>query len=113
MKKKIVLIALLAFAGLSVFAQPKYVTGANFSAATVAKTPKKIQLSLRSFRALPPSFSLEQYCPTPGDQGNHGTCVAFANGYGIATILYAKTHDLTDRGLIDKYVFSKRFFVLI
>ena len=109
MKKKIVFIALLAFIALSTFAQPKYVTGANFNPANVAKTPRKIELSLRSFRAFPPSFSLERYCPTPGDQGNHGTCVAFANGYGIATILYAKTHDLTDRALIDKYVFSPTF----
>ena len=109
MKKKIVFITLLAFIALSTFAQPKYVTGANFNPATIAKTPRKIELSLRSFRALPPSFSLEQYCPTPGNQGNHGTCVAFANGYAIATILYAKTHDLTDRAVIDRYIFSPTF----
>lgn len=58
---------------------------------------------------MPASFSLEQYCPTPSDQGNHGTCVAFANGYAIATLLYAKTHNITDKALIDKYAFSPTY----
>lgn len=84
-------------------------TGANFDLSTIAATPQKVELSLRSFRGMPTAHSLEKYCPTPGDQGNHGTCVAFANGYGIATILYAKTHNLTDKTLIDKYAFSPTF----
>lgn len=109
MKKQIVFIALAAVMALSVVAQPKYPTGANFNRATVAKTPRKVELSFRSFKSMPSSFSLEQYCPTPGNQGNHGTCVAFANGYGIATILYAKTHGITDKAVIDKYVFSPTY----
>jgi hypothetical protein len=84
-------------------------TGAVFNPATIAATPQKINLSFRSFRGLPESVSLEQYCPTPADQGNHGTCVAFANGYAVATILYAKTHNLTDKALINKYAFSAAF----
>jgi hypothetical protein len=35
--------------------------------------------------------------------------VAYANGYGIATLLYAKTHNLTNRAVIDKYIFSPAF----
>jgi len=93
----------------SVQAQKTYPTGANFNPATIAKTPRKVELSFRSFKSMPTSVSLEQYCPTPGNQGNHGTCVAFANGYGVATILYAKTHQLTDKALIDKYAFSPTF----
>jgi hypothetical protein len=58
---------------------------------------------------MPESFSLEKYCPTPGNQGNYGTCVAFANGYGVATILYAQTHGLENKSLIDKYAFSSSF----
>lgn len=81
-------------------------TGAIINPVTIAATPQKVALSLRSFRGLPSSYSLEKYCPTPADQGNHGTCVAFANGYGLATILYAKTHNITDKKLIDKYAFS-------
>ena len=87
----------------------EYSMGANFNPSTIAATPQKIALSFRSFAAMPASYSLEQYCPTPGNQGKHGTCVAFANGYSIATILYAKTHNITDKAIIDKYVFSPTF----
>ena len=101
-----VLFVLVAYTGM---AQPKHPTGAIFNAANIAKTPQKIKLSTRSFRGMPSSYSLEQFCPTAGDQGDHGTCVAFANGYGVATILYAKTHGLTDKSLIDKYAFSATY----
>jgi Papain family cysteine protease/Domain of unknown function (DUF4384) len=84
-------------------------TGANFNPETIAATPQKIELSFRSFTAMPTSYTLEPFCPTPGNQGNHGTCTAFANGYGIATILYAKTHNITDKALIDKYAFSPTY----
>ncbi|MBK7213226.1 MAG: DUF4384 domain-containing protein [Bacteroidales bacterium] len=90
-------------------AQDRRGMGANFDMATIAKTPRKVQLSLQSFRGMPEQASLEQFCPTPGDQGDHGTCVAFANGYGIATILYAKTHEITNKSIIDKYVFSPSY----
>ena len=75
-------------------------TGANFNPETIEATPQKIELSFRSFTSMPASYTLEPYCPTPGNQGNHGTCTAFANGYGIATILYAKTHNITDRAIV-------------
>lgn len=94
---------------VSLSAQDRRGMGANFDMATIAKTPRKVQLSFQSFRGMPEQTSLEQYCPTPGDQGNHGTCVAFANGYSIATLLYAKAHDITDKSVIDKYIFSPAF----
>ena len=93
----------------SSFAQEQHRTGANFDLSTIAATPQKVQLSLRSFRGMPEAVSLEKYCPTPGNQGRHGTCVAYANGYGIATLLYAKAHNLTDKTIIDKYIFSPAF----
>lgn len=34
--------------------------------------------------------------PTYRDQGQYSICVACAVGYGVSTILYAKTHGLTD-----------------
>ncbi len=94
---------------LHLAAQPRHATGATFNPATIARTPQKVQLSFRSFRGLPSAYSLEAWCPTPADQGNHGTCVAFANAYGVATILYAKTHNITNRAIIDKYAFSPTF----
>ncbi|WP_379084483.1 C1 family peptidase [Pedobacter sp. UC225_65] len=98
----------LGFTALRTNAQQRS-TGAIFNASTIEATPQKVTLSFRSFAAMPSSYSLEKYCPTPANQGNHGTCVAFANGYGIATILYAKTHNLTDKALINKYAFSPTF----
>jgi hypothetical protein len=103
-------ISLLASALLMCFAvNAQYGTGANFNPETIEATPQKIDLSFRSFTAMPASYTLEPFCPTPGNQGNHGTCTAFANGYGIATILYAKTHNITNRSIIDKYAFSPTY----
>ncbi len=91
------------------FAQRKFAMGEVIDMALISKTPQKVRVSERSFRGLPASYSLEQYCPTPGDQGQFGTCTAWANGYGLATILYASTHNLTDKALINKYAFSPTF----
>jgi hypothetical protein len=40
----------------------------------LAKASQKIQISERSFANLPTKFSMEKYMPTPGDQGQYGTC---------------------------------------
>jgi hypothetical protein len=102
------LFAALLFASVKINGQTYY-TGAIFNEKTIAATPQKITLSLRSFQDMPAAFSLEKYCPTPGNQGQHGTCAAFANGYCIATLLYAKAHNITDRNIINKYIFSPTF----
>jgi len=107
--KKPIIISICILSLLYSNAQSTHGTGANFNPTTIAETPQKILLSTRSFRGLTPSFSLEAYCPTPADQGNHGTCVAFANAYGVATILYAKTHNITDKNIINKYAFSATY----
>jgi hypothetical protein len=83
--------------------------GEVINLALIAKTPQKIKMSQRSFTNLPASFSLEKYCPAAGDQGPYGTCTAWAAGYGAATILYAKTHEITDKSVINKYTFSPSF----
>ena len=91
------------------FAQRKFAMGEVINMELIAKTPQKVRVSERSFRGMPGSYSLEKYCPTPGDQGQYGTCTAWANGYGVATILYAITHNLTDKTLVKKYAFSPAF----
>lgn len=106
--KSILLLAAIFFAA-TVHAQPKRFTGEVLNLDLIAKTPQKVKISSRSFTNLPKSFSLEQYCPTAGDQGNYGTCTAWAAGYGAATILYAKTHDITEKATINKYAFSPAF----
>jgi hypothetical protein len=72
-------------------------------------TPYKAKLSTRSFLNLPASASLEKYCPTPGDQGAYGTCVAFATAYSMRTIMWAKQNNVTDRSRIDGMTFSPIF----
>ncbi|HOZ96376.1 MAG TPA: C1 family peptidase [Niabella sp.] len=69
-------------------------------------TPRQVHLSERSFGDLPKAASVEQWCPTPGDQKTYGTCAAWATAYGMATILYAKTHNITDKSMVNKYAFS-------
>ncbi len=109
LQKLILLFTLLCACSVSSFAQRKFAMGEVIDMALISKTPQKVRVSERSFRGMPTSFSLEKYCPTPGDQGDYGTCTAWANGYGIATILYAQTHNLTDKALINKYAFSPTF----
>lgn len=109
LQKLVLLFSLCCTFYATTFAQRKFAMGEVIDMELISKTPQKVRISERSFQGLPTSYSLEQYCPTPGDQGNYGTCTAWANGYGLATILYAKTHDLTDKTLINKYAFSPTF----
>jgi hypothetical protein len=109
MQKLVLLFSLCCACYTNTFAQRKFAMGEVIDMALISKTPQKVRVSERSFRGLPPSYSLEKYSPTPGDQGNYGTCTAWANGYGVATILYAITHDLTDKTLVNKYAFSPTF----
>ncbi|TAG30142.1 MAG: DUF4384 domain-containing protein [Sphingobacteriia bacterium] len=107
--KKSLLLVLVICSSISLNAQKKRGLGEVIDLDLIAKTPQKMQISERSFANLPTSVSLEKYAPTPGDQGEYGTCTAWAVGYGVATILYAKTHGLTDKALINKYAFSPSF----
>ena len=100
-KKSLLIMALLLLTSYLSLQAQTYSMGANFSVESIDSTQFKIPLSFRSFQSLPPSYSLEKYAPTPGNQGNYGTCAAWANGYSIPTILYAKTHGLTDRSIIN------------
>jgi hypothetical protein len=109
LQKLVLLLALIFIFYFSSFAQRKFAMGEVINMELIAKTPQKVRVSERSFRGLPTSFSLEKYCPTPGDQGQYGTCTAWANGYGVATILYSITHNLTDKTLVNKYAFSPTF----
>ena len=101
-------IAFMLFFSVSLAAQkPK--TGMVVDRAQYKATPYKAKLSTRSFKAMPQKASLEQYCPTPGDQGDYGTCVAFASAYAMRTIMWAKEFNVTDRTRINAMQFSPTF----
>ncbi len=57
---------------------------------------------------VPGSFSLLNYCPTPGNQGTTGTCTAWALAYGAMTIIRAKQQGLSGQE-IDATAFSPAF----
>jgi C1A family cysteine protease len=58
---------------------------------------------------LPPRVSFEQFCPSVQAQGEYGTCVGFACGYYLRTILEARARKLTNRADINKLAFSPSY----
>ncbi len=101
-------ILLLLLVAYSLSAQKKG-TGFVFDLPSLRGTPYKAKLTMKSYQSMPTSASLEKYCPTPGDQGQYGTCVAFATGYHLRTILWAKQNGITDRSEIDGKIFSPTY----
>ncbi len=98
----------LIFSTFSLLAQ-KPRTGMVVDRAQYKATPYKAKLSTRSFKSMPAKASLEAFCPTPGDQGEYGTCVAFAAAYSMRTIMWAKQFDVRDRSKINSMRFSPSF----
>lgn len=86
---KTILLVLTMFCIGQVSAQPRP-TGMVFDPPSLRTIPYKAKLTTDSYTAMPASASLEKYCPTPGDQGRYGTCVAFATAYHMRTILHTK-----------------------
>jgi Papain family cysteine protease/Domain of unknown function (DUF4384) len=81
-------------------------TGFNFNPEAYKNVPYKVKLTAASYRGMPASASVEKYAPTPGDQGNYGTCVAFAVAYHARTIMTAKLKNLTNTYDINKLIHS-------
>ena len=55
---------------------------------------------------LPSKVDLRQYLPPIGNQGQYGTCVAWATAYNCRTFLYAKSHNLKTSSLNSSNTFS-------
>src|ERR1700674_641859 len=75
----------------------QYFTGDNTDETEfnkISKLPVRIN---RDMENLPSSFSLKNYAPVPGYQGQHGTCVAWSAGYAARTISYCIQHQITDQ----------------
>lgn len=56
-----------------------------------------------------PKRSLKRFCPTAGNQGSFGSCVAYAYAYGGLTILNAIQKGYTEKICINKERFSPSF----
>jgi hypothetical protein len=90
-------------------AVPEPGTGLIFDLPSYRGTPYKATLTEESYASAPRKASLEQYCPTPGNQGQYGTCVAFAVAYHMRTLLYGLEHGITDKSQLNASLFSPTF----
>ena len=54
-------------------------------------------------------ISLREYCPTPRSQGYEGSCVGWALGYGVITIMRAKKLSLKNRSDINRLAMSAKY----
>ena len=72
-------------------------------------TPKSAKLISRDYQILPSKISLVKYAPQVGNQGQTGTCTAWATAYGARTILESVTLDREERRKINKNIFSPSY----
>jgi hypothetical protein len=104
--------ALILIIGISIsqliLAQPRYNTGMDFDDAAYAAIPKKAKLT-RALESLPPTASLKIYAPIPGNQGQYGTCTAWATAYCARTIVEAIKNEWTDKKTITANAYSPAF----
>ena len=83
--KKLVLLLAACFILLSCKNNRKYATGLIEDKESYNKIPLKAQLVTRDYSNLPEAVNLKHYAPVPGDQGQFGTCVAWATTYAAMT----------------------------
>jgi formylglycine-generating enzyme required for sulfatase activity len=58
---------------------------------------------------VPKSFSLKDYAPLPGNQGDIGSCFAWASAYAARTIIESQYLNRTDKILTTKMAYSPMF----
>ena len=93
---KIILIAFFLLPVLVSRAQLSRSTGLIFDDDKYQRT-NRLSLSLKWSESNLPFVSLKSYCPTPGNQGNIGSCVSWATGYAAMTISRAIQNGNTNR----------------
>jgi hypothetical protein len=86
----------------------QYGTGLVFDNKNYKEKPGLAPSSTRDLIILPDEVSLTDFCPSAGDQGEQGTCVAWATT-NARSIMYARSWDLKDKTLIDALRFSPSF----
>ena len=93
---------------VSLFAQD-YPTGMIWDEDSYRSIPYKVQFTASTYDNLPSSYSLEKYAPHPGNQGQYGTCVAYASVYSLRTIMLAKDLGITDKQTITANALSPSY----
>src|SRR5208337_1833184 len=103
----IISIVLVMLAPLALHGQG-HRTGAILDPALYGQVSYKSTLT-RGLYTVPSKASVKQFAPYSGDQGQYGTCTAWASAYSAVTIIYAKLNGITDRGRITQSAFSPGF----
>jgi hypothetical protein len=68
-----------------------YATGGEMKQEIFDKAEVFEPLADNAKNPLPEKFSLQQYCPTPLNQGSQGSCVAWSSAYAARTILESQS----------------------
>ncbi len=105
---KIFLITPVLFLFIPGFAQP-YSTGMSFDDEAYEKILVTAPLSRGDFDNLPHSIDLRPYAPTPGNQGQTGTCTAWSSAYHARTITESIALNRTNKSEINKNTFSPSY----
>ncbi|MDR2733861.1 MAG: C1 family peptidase [Spirochaetota bacterium] len=108
---RILSIAFLLLTALSISGDEpdEYGQGALMDPDLYESIDQKPVLLTRDYVTLPKAHSLKHYSPFPGNQGQYGTCNAWANAYAARTILESIALGRTNRTLITENVFSPAF----
>lgn len=108
MKKLSFLLVLFVMLHSAAFSQ-EFGMGAVFDEKRYEQVPLSIPLIKGNYIEIPARYSLKDYTPTPGNQGQFGTCTAWATAYAARTILEAVGRNLTIKSEIDRLAFSPSY----
>lgn len=72
-------------------------------------TAKKATLNESNYRDVGTKYSLKEYAPIPGHQGEYGTCAAWATTYCARTILESISQEEKNKQIITKNAYSPGF----
>lgn len=90
-------------------AQAQHAMGAVLDDAAYEEEPLAAPLTRGSYRGMPASVSLRRFTPTPGDQGQQGSCVGWATAYAARTMSEALMEEIDSRYRIDDTRFSPAY----
>lgn len=74
----------------------RFFTGDNTGKNDLDRISRPAERASRDMENLPSAVSLKAYAPSVGDQGQHGTCVAWSSSYAARTISYCIKRNITD-----------------
>ncbi len=106
--KSIIFLILVFLQGISLVAQ-KRSTGLSFDDQAYAAIPITAPLARGDFDNLPSSISLKAYAPTPGNQGQTGTCVAWSSAFHARSIAESIKLNRTNLNEINANVYAPSF----